>query len=181
MVRRTLVDLGSVTPSQARPAARAVAGRPAAGADRPGPAERGNPHRVRAVLDTRAGSRLAARRAQQTCIPRDKIFSEKISTRVRGRPRFAEALRTAREVKAHAPHCRLIVTVYEMTRFGHAAAELTAPADRLTAHGLVREQGRPGRIRAPPPPNPRLRPQLRPTSAESLDAGPSEGLTHVLN
>ncbi|GAA2282029.1 hypothetical protein GCM10010145_61770 [Streptomyces ruber] len=32
-------------------------------------------------------------------VPRDKIFSEKISTRVRVRPRFEEALRTAREVK----------------------------------------------------------------------------------
>ncbi|MEU9999162.1 recombinase family protein [Streptomyces sp. NPDC050848] len=39
-------------------------------------------------------------------IPRGKIFSEKISTRVRVRPKFEEALRTAREVKAHAPHCR---------------------------------------------------------------------------
>ncbi|MEU7088880.1 recombinase family protein [Streptomyces achromogenes] len=39
-------------------------------------------------------------------IRRDKIFSEKISTRVRVRPKFEEALRTAREVKAHAPHCR---------------------------------------------------------------------------
>jgi hypothetical protein len=40
-------------------------------------------------------------------IPRDKAFSEKISTRVRGRPKFEDALRTAREVKAHAPHCRV--------------------------------------------------------------------------
>ncbi|MEV8529758.1 recombinase family protein [Streptomyces sp. NPDC052000] len=72
-------------------------------------------------------------------IPRDKIFSEKISTRVRVRPRFAEALRTAREVKAHAPHCRVIFTVYEMKRLGRDAAELTALADHLTAHGLVLE------------------------------------------
>ncbi|MGC9499288.1 recombinase family protein [Streptomyces sp. WG7] len=36
-------------------------------------------------------------------IPRDKIFSQKISTRVRVRPKFEEALRTAREIKAHAP------------------------------------------------------------------------------
>ncbi|MEU2713154.1 recombinase family protein [Streptomyces sp. NPDC007205] len=34
-------------------------------------------------------------------IPRDKIFSEKISTRGRVRPRFEEALRTAREVRSH--------------------------------------------------------------------------------
>ncbi|MFG2886438.1 recombinase family protein [Streptomyces sp. NPDC048297] len=72
-------------------------------------------------------------------IPRDKIFSEKISTRGRVRPESGEALRTAREVKAHAPHCRVIFTVYEMKRLGRDAAELTALADHLTAHGLVLE------------------------------------------
>jgi hypothetical protein len=35
-------------------------------------------------------------------IPRDKIFSEKISTRVRVRPQFEAALACAREIKAHA-------------------------------------------------------------------------------
>ncbi|MEU9678376.1 recombinase family protein [Streptomyces parvus] len=69
----------------------------------------------------------------------EKIFSEKISTRVRVRPCFEEALRTAREVKAHAPHCRVIFTVYEMKRLGRDAAELTALADHLTAHGLILE------------------------------------------
>ncbi|MET7855497.1 recombinase family protein [Streptomyces avermitilis] len=72
-------------------------------------------------------------------IPRDKIFSEEISTRTRVRPQFEEALKTAREIKAHAPHCRVIFTVYEMKRLGRDAAELTALADHLTAHGLVLE------------------------------------------
>ncbi|MEU4955265.1 recombinase family protein [Streptomyces lavendulae] len=72
-------------------------------------------------------------------IPRDKVFAEKISTRIRVRPKFEEALRTAREVKAHAPHCRVIFTVYEMKRLGRDAAELTALADHLTAHGLILE------------------------------------------
>ncbi|MEE1791078.1 recombinase family protein [Streptomyces sp. BE308] len=72
-------------------------------------------------------------------IPRDKIFAEKISTRMRVRPKFEEALRTAREVKAHAPHRRVIFTVYEMKRLGRDAAELTALADHLTAHGLILE------------------------------------------
>jgi DNA invertase Pin-like site-specific DNA recombinase len=72
-------------------------------------------------------------------IPRDKIFSEKISTRVRVRPTFEEAPRTVREVKAHAPHCRVIFTVYEMKRLGRDAAELTPLADHLTAHSLVLE------------------------------------------
>ncbi|MER5422757.1 recombinase family protein [Streptosporangium roseum] len=72
-------------------------------------------------------------------IDRDKIFSEKISTRVRVRPRFEAALALARQIKAHAPHCRVILTVYEMKRLGRDAAELTALADHLVAHGLVLE------------------------------------------
>jgi hypothetical protein len=47
-------------------------------------------------------------------IDRDKIFSEKISSRVKVRPEFEKALATARQIKAHAPHCRVILTVYEM-------------------------------------------------------------------
>ncbi|WP_329081335.1 recombinase family protein [Streptosporangium sp. NBC_01469] len=72
-------------------------------------------------------------------IPRDKIFAEKISTRVRVRPQFEAALTAAREIKAHAPHCRVILTVCEMKRLGRDAAELTALADHLSAHGLVLE------------------------------------------
>lgn len=72
-------------------------------------------------------------------IGRDKIFSEKISTRIKVRPAFEEALKTAREIKAHAPHCRVIFTVNEMKRLGRDAAELTALADHLTEHGLVLE------------------------------------------
>jgi DNA invertase Pin-like site-specific DNA recombinase len=72
-------------------------------------------------------------------IPREKIFSEKISTRVKVRPEFENALAAARQIKAHAPHCRVIVTVYEMKRLGRDASELTALADHLTAHGLVLE------------------------------------------
>jgi DNA invertase Pin-like site-specific DNA recombinase len=72
-------------------------------------------------------------------IDRDKVFSEKISTRVRVRPQFEAALTLARQIKAHAPHCRVILTVYEMKRLGRDAAELTALADHLTAHGLVLE------------------------------------------
>ncbi|MFE9539621.1 recombinase family protein [Streptomyces sp. NPDC006691] len=67
------------------------------------------------------------------------MFSEKISTRVRVRPQFEAALQAAREIKAHAPHCRVIFTMYEMKRLGRDAAELTALADHLAAHGLVLE------------------------------------------
>lgn len=72
-------------------------------------------------------------------IPRDKIFAEKVSARVRVRPKFEAALEAARQIKAHAPHCRVIFTVYEMKRLGRDSAELTALADHLTAHGIALE------------------------------------------
>ncbi|MEV4360226.1 recombinase family protein [Nonomuraea sp. NPDC049625] len=73
-------------------------------------------------------------------IPREKIFAEKVSTRVRVRPKFEAALEACRAIKAHAPpHCRVILTVYEMKRLGRDSAELTAPADHLTAHGIALE------------------------------------------
>jgi hypothetical protein len=46
----------------------------------------------------------------QTPIPREKIFAEKVSSRVRVRPKFEAALEAARQIKAHAPHCRKIPT-----------------------------------------------------------------------
>jgi DNA invertase Pin-like site-specific DNA recombinase len=72
-------------------------------------------------------------------IDRDRIFSEKVSTRVRVRPRFEAALELCRQIKAHAPHCRVILTVYEMKRLGRDSAELTALADHLTTHGIALE------------------------------------------
>lgn len=72
-------------------------------------------------------------------IDRDKIFSEKVSTRVRVRPRFEAALEMCRQIKTHAPHCRIILTVYEMKRLGRDSAELTTLADHLTAHGIALE------------------------------------------
>nr|WP_239115480.1 recombinase family protein [Streptomyces sp. SID8499] len=110
-------------PGRLRTGPAVAAGHPAASAHRPGPAERGHPHRVRSALGQELDSQLDA--LSKHGIPREKIFSEKISTRVRVRPRFEEALCTTREFKAHAPPCRVIFTVCEMKRLGRDAAELT--------------------------------------------------------
>ncbi|WP_319801836.1 recombinase family protein [Arthrobacter sp. YA7-1] len=72
-------------------------------------------------------------------IPREKIFAEKVSSHLRVRPKFEAALQAARKIKAHAPHCRVIFTVYEMKRLGRDSAELTALADHLSAHGIALE------------------------------------------
>ncbi|MFD8871219.1 hypothetical protein ACFV1F_43960 [Streptomyces sp. NPDC059590] len=58
---------------------------------------------------------------------------------MRVRPQFEAAPAAARGIRTHAPHCRVILTVYEMKRLGRDAAEFTALADHLSAHGLVRE------------------------------------------
>jgi DNA invertase Pin-like site-specific DNA recombinase len=52
-----------------------------------------------------------------------------------GRPQFEAALALACEIKAHAPHCRVILAVNEMKR----RPELTALADHLSVNGLVLE------------------------------------------
>ncbi len=72
-------------------------------------------------------------------IDREKIFAEKVSSRIRIRPRFEAALELCRQIKAHAPHCQVILTVYEMKRLGRDSAELTALAEHLAAHGIALE------------------------------------------
>lgn len=54
------------------------------------------------------------------------------ASRIQVRPRFE----ATRDITAHA-RCRVIFTGYEMKRLGRDAAELTALADPLTAHGLI--------------------------------------------
>ncbi|MET7910373.1 hypothetical protein ABZS98_19295 [Streptomyces avermitilis] len=53
--------------------------------------------------------------------------------------KFETALAAAREIKAHAPHCRVIVTVYEMKRLGRDAAEQIQP-DLITPTGRRKGQ-----------------------------------------
>jgi Site-specific recombinases, DNA invertase Pin homologs len=72
-------------------------------------------------------------------IDRERIFAEKVSTRMRVRPRFEAAVELCRQIKAHAPHCRVVLSVYEMKRLGRDSAELTALVDHLAAHGIALE------------------------------------------
>ncbi|MCI2424288.1 recombinase family protein [Saccharopolyspora sp. K220] len=58
---------------------------------------------------------------------------------MRVRPKFEAALEACGEIKALAPHCRVILTVYEMKRLRGDSAELTALADHLTSHGIPLE------------------------------------------
>lgn len=116
-----------------------AAGHPAARADPGGRAERGHPDRLRPLLAPHPGTPIPARRPGRTRhsarqdLRREDLHPHPV------RPKFQAALEAARQIKAHAPHCRVILTVYEMKRPGRDSAELTALADHLTAHGIVLE------------------------------------------
>jgi len=68
-----------------------------------------------------------------------RVFSEKISTRVRVRPELDNALTLAREIKHAAPDQAVILTVVEMKRLARNAAELMTLASTLQAAGIQLE------------------------------------------
>lgn len=68
-----------------------------------------------------------------------RVFSEKVSTRVRVRPELEAALGLAREIKRAAPRQDVIVTVHELKRLARSAAELMALVASLQADGIQLE------------------------------------------
>lgn len=68
-----------------------------------------------------------------------RIFSEKISSRIRARPEYDKAVGLACEIKRAAPGQRVILTVHELKRPARNAAELMALAASLEAEGVQLE------------------------------------------
>ncbi|MFE9723496.1 recombinase family protein [Streptomyces sp. NPDC005794] len=68
-----------------------------------------------------------------------RVFSEKISTRVKERPELEKALTLAREFKQAAPNQPVILTVVEMKRLARSAAELMSLSSTLQADGIQLE------------------------------------------
>ena len=69
----------------------------------------------------------------------NRIFSEKISTRVRVRPELENALTLARDFKHAAGEQTVILTVHEMKRLARNAAELMTLAATLQGDGIQLE------------------------------------------
>jgi hypothetical protein len=80
-------------------------------------------------------SQIAALEAAQC----KRIFSEKISTRIKVRPELERALRLAREIKEAAPDQPVILTVHELKRLARNAAELMPLSGQLQAAGIQLE------------------------------------------
>ena len=68
-----------------------------------------------------------------------RVFSEKISTRVRVRPELENALALAREIKRAAPDQAVVLTVAEMKRLARNAAELMTLSAALQSDGIQLE------------------------------------------
>lgn len=68
-----------------------------------------------------------------------RIFSEKISTRIKVRPELEGALRLARDIKQAAPEQPVILTVHELKRLARSAAELMTLSAALQADGIQLE------------------------------------------
>ncbi|WEV27928.1 recombinase family protein [Streptomyces sp. 71268] len=129
-------ELSVKTPADRRPGKTWVAlAAPVADAD----ATPGAPIRIGYARCSTANQELqsqldALARAQCT-----RVFSEKISTRVKTRPEFEAALTLAREIKSAAPQQPVILAVHEMKRLARNAAELMALGPDLQASGIQLE------------------------------------------
>ncbi|WP_419796097.1 recombinase family protein [Streptomyces mexicanus] len=68
-----------------------------------------------------------------------RIFSEKISTRVKTRPKLEAALKLAYDIKEAAPDQEVILTVHELKRLARNAAELMTLSNQLQRAGVQLE------------------------------------------
>jgi DNA invertase Pin-like site-specific DNA recombinase len=105
-------------------------GRPAA------PETNGTPIRIGYARCSTATQELQTQLDALAAAKCTRVFSEKISTRIRVRPEFEAALALAREIKAAAPDQPVILTVHEMKRLARNAAELMTLSATLQATGI---------------------------------------------
>ncbi|MEU1036258.1 recombinase family protein [Streptomyces mirabilis] len=68
-----------------------------------------------------------------------RIFSEKISTRVKTRPELEKALKLAYDIKEAAPDQEVILSVHELKRLARNAAELMTLSGQLQSAGVQLE------------------------------------------
>lgn len=68
-----------------------------------------------------------------------RVFSEKVSTRVKVRPELENALHLAQEIKAAAPRQTVLICVHELKRLARNAAELMTLATSMQTNGIQLE------------------------------------------
>ena len=68
-----------------------------------------------------------------------RVFSEKISTRIKTRPELEKALKLAYDIREAAPDQEVILTVHELKRLARNAAELMTLSGQLQGAGVQLE------------------------------------------
>jgi DNA invertase Pin-like site-specific DNA recombinase len=99
----------------------------------------GAPIRIGYARCSTAGQELQSQLDALTAAGCGRIYSEKISTRVKTRPELQAALTLAREIKLAAGDQPVILTVHEMKRLARNAAELMTLAAALQSAGIQLE------------------------------------------
>lgn len=96
----------------------------------------GSPIRIGYARCSTAGQELVSQLVALEEAGCTRVFSEKVSTRVKVRPELENALHLAREIKTAAPAQQVIVTVHELKRLARNAAELLTLAGSLQVDGI---------------------------------------------
>ncbi len=97
------------------------------------------PIRIGYARCSTAQQELASQTAALEAAQCKRIFSEKISTRIKVRPELEKALKLARDIKEAAPDQPVILTVHELKRLARNAAELMTLSATLQATGIQLE------------------------------------------
>ncbi|MDI5978240.1 recombinase family protein [Amycolatopsis magusensis] len=100
------------------------------------PEPTGSPIRIGYARCSTATQELASQLDALAAAHCTRVFSEKISTRIKVRPEFEKALTLAREIRQAAPEQQVLLTVHEMKRLARNAAELMTLSAALQADGI---------------------------------------------
>jgi DNA invertase Pin-like site-specific DNA recombinase len=97
------------------------------------------PIRIGYARCSTAGQELASQLEALRAAKCHKVFSEKISTRIKVRPELENALALAHQFREAAPDQPVILTVHELKRLARNAAELMVLSAQLQAAGIQLE------------------------------------------
>lgn len=126
-------ELAVATPAHRAPGKAWTPGPPVAAAE---PQNTAAPIRIGYARCSTATQELASQLDALERAHCTRVFSEKISTRIKVRPEFEKALALAHEIKQAAPDQQVILTVHEMKRLARNAAELMGLSATLQERGI---------------------------------------------
>jgi DNA invertase Pin-like site-specific DNA recombinase len=94
------------------------------------------PIRIRYARCSTAQQELASQLDALARVKCKRVFSEKISTRMKNRPKLEDALKLAYDIREAAPDQEVILTVHELKRLARNAAELMTLSGQLQGAGV---------------------------------------------